>query len=259
MPRDTKKNDQPLVTLSIVSHGDANKINLLLDSLKKYEYAGQLEIIITDNLGNNIPEMNGSEWQSLSIIRNKKQRGYASNHNQAFQGAAGKYFCVLNPDVQFEQEIFLPLIARLEDRQADIVAPLIVDSNAVLQDSFRDFPTPFEIVRRRLPAYRFTHPPVDEAGLVSPDWIAGTFMLMRNETYRSINGFDQKYRLYFEDVDFCARARMAGLKLLVDTNVRIQHDAQRASRKKLVYMLWHVQSAIRFFTSPVYRKAFRRP
>ena len=124
------------------------------------------------------------------------------------------------------------------------------------QDSFRDFPTPFEVLRRRLPGYRFTPPPVDNTGLVKSDWIAGIFMLMRSETYRRINGFDEKYHLYFEDVDFCARARLAGLKVLVDTNVRVQHDAHRASRKKLIYLFWHIQSAFRFFTSPVYKRLF---
>ena len=79
-------------------------------------------------------------------------------------------------------------------------------------------------------------------------------MFMRSETYRVLNGFDEKYRLYFEDVDFCARAQLAGLKILVDTNIRIQHDAHHASRKNLIYLFWHIQSAFRFFTSPVYKK-----
>ena len=79
-------------------------------------------------------------------------------------------------------------------------------------------------------------------------------MLMASETFRSLSGFDEKYHLYFEDVDFCARAKLAGLKLLVDTNVRVFHDAQRASRNNIIYLLWHIQSAIRFFTSSVYKK-----
>ena len=119
----------------------------------------------------------------------------------------------------------------MENRQADIVAPLIVDAEAANQDSFRDFPT--------------------------PDWIAGIFMLMISETYRALSGFDEIYRLYFEDVDLCARAQLAGLKLLIDTNVRIRHDAHRASRKNPIYLLWHIQSAVRFFTSDVYRNIYR--
>lgn len=248
----------PQVTLSIVSHGDAGKVEQLLDSLQRYERASRFQVIITDNLGDDVPEIKGPEWQSLHIIRNKKPLGFARNHNQAFQLTASKYFCVLNPDVLFEQEVFLPLIKRLENGQADIVAPLIVDTSAAPQDSFRNFPTPVEIIRRRLPGYRFMLSSTDNAGLVRPDWIAGTFILLKSDAYRKINGFDEKYRLYFEDVDFCARARLAGLKIVVDTKVRVRHDAQRASRKKFIYLLWHIQSAIRFFGSPVYKQVLQK-
>jgi len=250
--------NQPPFTLSIVSHEDAGKVERLLDSLYRHECADLFQVIITDNLGDDVPEIKGPEWQSLRIIRNKKPLGFARNHNQASQLAIGKYFCVLNPDVLFEQEVFSPLSRWLEGGQADIVVPLVVDADAIPQDSFRDFPTPFEIIQRRLPGYHFTPPSMDNAGLVRPDWVAGIFMLMRSATYHGIKGFDERYRLYFEDVDFCARARLAGLKLIVDTNIRVWHDAQRASRNKLIYLLWHIQSAIRFFTSPVYKQVFQR-
>ena len=249
--------NRDLVTLSIVSHGDAKQVKQLLDSLLRYESAELFQIIITDNLGDDVPDLKESEWQSLHILRNKNPLGFAANHNQAFQLAIGRYFCVLNPDVLFEQEVFSSLIRLLENRQADIVAPLIVDAEAANQDSFRDFPTPFGIIRRRLPGYHFVPPPVDTFGLAGPDWIAGIFMLMISETYHALSGFDEKYRLYFEDVDLCARAQLAGLKLLIETNVRIRHDAHRASRKNPIYLLWHIQSAVRFFTSDVYRNIYR--
>jgi hypothetical protein len=229
----------------------------LLESLHRYEPVDRFQIIITDNLGDDIPKIAGSKWQSLNIVRNKKALGFSHNHNRAFKLAQGKYFCVLNPDVLFEQAVFHHLISLVTNAQTDIVAPLIVDANAVHQDSFRDFPTPFEIIRRRLPGYRFSPPLANALGLVQPDWIAGIFMLMESKTYHDLKGFDENYRLYFEDVDFCARAQLDGLKLLVDTNIRVRHDAHRASRKKLIYLIWHIQSAIRFFTSPVYRKALQ--
>ncbi|MGB7875135.1 MAG: hypothetical protein WBL25_12185, partial [Anaerolineales bacterium] len=118
-------------------------------------------------------------------------------------------------------------------------------------------PTPVEIVLRRLPGNRYSPPPTEPSGLVKPDWIAGIFMLMESDTYRKIKGFNEKYRLYFEDVDFCARAQLADLKLVVDTNVHVRHDAHRASRKKFIYLLWHIQSAIQFFTSSVYKRVIK--
>jgi hypothetical protein len=248
----------PFITVSIVSHGDYQKILHLLESMRTYEQASSIQVVITDNLGNEIQEIDDTPWTSLIVVRNKRTCGFAQNHNRAFQFAKGKYFCVLNPDVFFEQKVFSSLTSLLETGQADIVTPLIVDVNAVPQDSFRDFPTPFEIIRRRLPGYRFVPTSVKINRLIQPDWIAGMFMLMRSETYQKFNGFNEKYRLYFEDVDFCARAQIAGLKIVVDTNIRVQHNAHRASRRNPIYLLWHLQSAIRFFTSPTYKKAIKK-
>lgn len=247
----------PLVTLSIVSHGDAEKIRLLLKSLRTFEHDGQFKVILTDNLGDDLPSFDISKLAAFEIIRNQHPRGYGSNHNHAFLLVETKYFCILNPDVVFEQEVLGQLIALLETGKADIVAPLIVDSNAVVQDSFRALPPPLDIIRRRLPGY---HPiPVvpDADGMVRPDWMAGIFLLMRTETYLKLKGFDERYRLYFEDVDLCTRARLAGLKLLVDTGVRIRHDAQRASSRNFRYLLWHIRSAFRFYTSRVYKQALQ--
>jgi N-acetylglucosaminyl-diphospho-decaprenol L-rhamnosyltransferase len=250
------KKAPPLISLSLVSHGDTEKTQELLNSLKQYEDINQLQIIITDNLENKFPKIVQKGFASLTILRNKKSMGFAHNHNQAFQLATGKYFCVLNPDILFIEAIFPHLIKRLE-REAVIISPLIIDSSNTIQDSFREFPTPLRILKRRLPGYHFTPLPPDELELIRPDWIAGMFMFMRSESYSQLGGFDEKYHLYFEDVDFCLRARsldLLGRVLpLVDTNLHIQHNAQRASRKRLRYLLWHIQSAIRFFTSKVYK------
>jgi N-acetylglucosaminyl-diphospho-decaprenol L-rhamnosyltransferase len=246
-----------LVTLSIVSHGDAEKVALLLESLHSCEQNSQFRVILTDNLGNDLPAIDNPAGVSITILRNQRPRGFASNHNQAFRLAETKYFCILNPDVLFEQAVFRRLIALLETDKADIVAPLIVDPGAVVQDSFRVLPTPLNIVRRKLPGYRFVPIPADADGLARPDWMAGIFLLLKSESYKKLGGFDERYRFYFEDVDLCTRARLAGLKLLVDTGIQVQHSARHASRKNFRYLLWHIQSAIRFFSSPVFTQALR--
>jgi GT2 family glycosyltransferase len=80
------------------------------------------------------------------------------------------------------------------------------------------------------------------------------FWLMEAGVFRELGGMDERYRLYFEDVDFCARARLRGMNILVDTQVRVRHDAQRSSRRNPYYLILHIQSALRFFASPVYRR-----
>ncbi|MEP7136089.1 MAG: glycosyltransferase [Chloroflexota bacterium] len=247
------------ITLSVVSHGNAEPIRHLLASLQKHEQDTKLfQLILTDNLKNDLPDFDPAPWASLHILRNDQQIGFAQNHNNAFKLANGTYFAILNPDLIFEQSLFEPLITSLHKHQADVIAPKIVDENGIAQDSFRASPSPFEIIRRRLPGYKFKPFQPDHEGLIHPDWMAGMFWLMTSDVYRKLGGMDERYRLYFEDVDFCTRARLQGLKILGDTNVQVWHDAQRSSRRKLYYLFLHTQSALRFFTSPVYRQIRRK-
>jgi N-acetylglucosaminyl-diphospho-decaprenol L-rhamnosyltransferase len=249
---------QTVITLSIVSHGNAMQISRLLASLQKYEHTAQFQLILTNNLRDDLPDFDPAPWISLHTLRNDRPLGFAQNHNRAFELAMGTYFAILNPDLIFEQSVFEQLIASLQKYQADMIAPKIVDENGITQDSFRTMPSPSEIIRRRLPGYKFEEFQPDSEGLIQPDWIAGMFWLMGSDVYRQLGGMDERYRLYFEDVDFCTRARLKGMKLLVDSKVQVRHDAQRSSRKKLYYLFLHTQSAIRFFSSPIYRQALRQ-
>ena len=247
-----------LITLSVVSHGDAAKVGHLLASLQKHEQATtRFQLILTDNLRDNLPDFDPTPWAFLHILRNERQMGFAKNHNRAFELAQGRYFAILNPDLLFEQAIFERLITSLHNHQADLIAPQIVDENGAIQDSTRPLPTPLELFRRRLPGYKSRAFQPDHKGMLQPDWIAGMFWLMYSDVYRQLGGMDERYRLYFEDVDFCTRARLKGMKLLVDSEAQVRHDAQRSSRRNLYYLFLHTWSAVRFFTSRVYRQALR--
>lgn len=246
------------VTISIVSHGDTEKIGRLLASLQKSEPdLSRFQLILTDNLMNDLPDFDPAFWGSFHILRNKKQLGFAENHNRAFEIASGEYFAILNPDLVFERPIFAHLLDSLHANEADLIAPIIVDETGIHQDSFRNLPSPFELIRRRLPGYAFVPLTPDQEGLIYPDWIAGMFWLMPSETYRELGGMDKKFRLYLEDVDFCTRARLRGKKIIVNSRIRIIHEAQRSSRKSFKYLFFHLQSALLFFTSSIYRQALR--
>lgn len=249
---------QPQLTISVVSHGNAEEVRHLLAGLLQYEDTRRIQMLVTDNLGGDLPELDAVGWESLRILRNRRPQGLASNHNAAFPHVNAPYFCVLNPDVVPVQKIIPSLLQRLESGQAHVVAPLVVDSQGVLQDTFRNLPNPLELVQRRLVRERAAPELPLAQDTISPEWIAGVFLLMKREVFAALGGLDERYRLYFEDVDFCTRARLAGYSLLVDRHLLIRHDANRTSHRDSRYLLWHLQSAFRFFTSPVYRLARQR-
>src|SRR5215204_4261512 len=138
-----------LITLSVVSHGNAEQISRLLASLQQQEQATtRFQLILTDNLKNDLPNFDPSPWASLHILRNDQQMGFAQNHNNAFKVSQGSYFAILNPDLIFERPVFEQLRTSLHKHHADVIAPKIVDEHGNTQDSFRTMPSPFEIIRR---------------------------------------------------------------------------------------------------------------
>ncbi len=245
---------QPLISISIVSHGDWQPLAAVLESITAHEPVDRIELIVTDNLGNDLPELAPSGWHSVLMLRPDRQSGFAANHNAAFSRATGEFFCVLNPDVLFTQSVFGVLLEHIRTGRGHMVAPVLVDTHGRIQDSFRALPSPWQIVGRWL-GVAHSPPAIDARRLLHPDWIAGMFMLMRRETFSRLGGFDPGYRLYFEDVDLCTRLRLEGMSVLVDPGLRLLHDPRRRSRRPGQHLLWHVQSAARFFASDTYRRA----
>jgi GT2 family glycosyltransferase len=85
-----------------------------------------------------------------------------------------------------------------------------------------------------------------------PHWIPGLFMLFRSEAYREIGGFDERFFMYGEDFDICARTQLAGWKLQVAEDLLARHDAQRASRSSHRHLYWHVTSLLKVWSSAAF-------
>jgi N-acetylglucosaminyl-diphospho-decaprenol L-rhamnosyltransferase len=92
----------------------------------------------------------------------------------------------------------------------------------------------------------------DEA--IFPDWVGGMFMLFRRETFEQSGGFDQRYFLYYEDVDLCARLRLRGYEVAICPGAKVVHHAHRSSHRSFKYMAWHLASMLRFFLSVPFLK-----
>lgn len=247
----------PLISLSIVSHMDAYKVFRLLKTLHIHEQSKRFQLILTNNMANNLIEIDETLWADIKVIHNQRPLGFAQNHNRAFLLAQGDFFCVLNPDVIFKEPVFELLTSALDAQKADIIAPAVVNSHQEPQDTFRSLPTPSSLILRQIKGIKPQQIAFGQQGLIYPDWIAGTFLLMPTLIYQLLGGFDERYWLYFEDVDLCTRARLQGLRPAVNTSLSIHHDAQRSSHVKPKYLFWHLQSAARFFSSKIYKEAKR--
>jgi hypothetical protein len=235
-----------MISISVVSHRQFNLIKNLLDDLERFCLGLDFELILTLNLPEPV-EVDHYRYP-IKIIENSKPNGFGKNHNNAFKVANGDFFCVVNPDVRLTSNVFVGLLGFHLANNPGISAPVVTNSNGDIEDSARRFPSPVGILSKALGIYtlaKIRHRPLQ----IQPDWVAGMFMLFKSSEYKGIGGFDERYFLYYEDVDICARLKLKGRPVLVCPTATVIHDSQRTSHKNLKYLRWHITSMLRFFFS----------
>ena len=246
--------ERSLISISVVSHGQGSLVEPLLADLATH-CRSDIEILLTQNLPEGEPPR---QPFPLRIIRNAVPKGFAANHNAAWGEARGNYFCVLNPDIRLTSDPFPVLVPALTDPQAGVAAPLIVNAAGILEDSARPFPTVSHILQKAIGRQPTRYYDIG-TDILSPDWVAGMFMLFRTDTFREVGGFDARYHLYYEDVDLCARLRVLGYDVRLCPAATVVHLARRESRRNLRYFAWHLSSMLRWFLSGTRRLPTRSP
>lgn len=241
----------PALTISIISHQQIQLVHPLLQDLDAIFFDTPVEVLLTLNVPEALPFRPEDFSFVLKVLRNSAPAGFGTNHNRAFSRAQGHFSCILNPDIRIKQNPFPALLDTCARPSVGVVAPAIHNSSGQLEDSARKFPTPLRIAHRVLTRRRSRdYAPTQIA--FHPDWVGGMFMLLPTPVYRQLGGFDERYFLYYEDVDLCARARLAGLDVVQLPLPGVVHDAQRASHRDAKYLRWHLGSMLRFFSSGVF-------
>jgi GT2 family glycosyltransferase len=240
----------PNISISIVSHNQGLLIAKLLSDLQMY-CSKEIEVILTINTNEKLPFTKSDFKFTLRLIQNKEKKGFGTNHNNAFKHARGKFFCVLNPDIRLTMNPFPALINCFENKKLGVVAPLIKDENGKIAENARKFPTPLILFKKLLHIKRKYEYSIG-LDIFSPDWLGGMFMLFPHQVFMEIGGFDEKYFLYYEDVDLCARLKLYGYKIIHYPFVSAIHKAHHDSHHNIRYLTWHIFSMLRFFLSKAF-------
>jgi N-acetylglucosaminyl-diphospho-decaprenol L-rhamnosyltransferase len=249
----------PDITISIVSHRQGKLVHKLLLDIHEVCPIQNISVLLTINIEEHLPFQEKDFPFPVKILRNRKERGFGANHNRALRGIDGAFYCIMNPDVRLEEDPFRRLCSHFLDKsKTGLVAPVVLNPESRIEDSARCFPT-FRslllrnIIRKKAPDYEIGKE------IIFPDWVAGMFLFIPKRIFEEMEGFDERYFLYFEDVDLCARLRLAGYAVLVDPAVRIFHDAGRKSHFNIKHLVWHVTSMIKYFNSPACRALRKLP
>ena len=204
------------------------------------------QIILTRNVPEATPLPSGFQ---CDVIENAAPKGFGANHNAAFRLCRQPYYCVLNPDIELIGNPFPGLLEHATQQAGVVLAPLIMAPDGSIEDSARRFPGFVSLARKALGGHDGRYQLVRDEPPREVDWTAGMFLLFSSPDYERLGGFDERYFLYYEDVDVCARAWRSGMKVTVVPSVSVIHDARRDSHRSLRHMRWHLASMWRFLLS----------
>lgn len=242
--------DPQFITVSVVSHGQGQLVAALLEDLACCQNVSA--VVLTQNIPEDEIPCPASLQSRLRVIRNAYPRGFAANHNQAFKFCGTSMFAVLNPDIRLRGDPFPELAQALEICFGGVIAPAVRNPSGALDDSARTFPTPLRLLRK-LMGLGDGRILSEGVRLQDVDWTAGMFLLFQASVYDELEGFDEGFFLYYEDVDICTRLWQIGRCVVLHPGVTVIHAAQRASRRKLRYTKWHLFSMLRYFAKHAWR------
>ncbi|WP_294260442.1 glycosyltransferase family 2 protein [uncultured Comamonas sp.] len=203
----------------------------------------------------------GSEWvkkwvsERVAYLNPGSNIGYGAGHNMALRefGHEGCYYLVSNPDISLDAKSLSILREEIELLDVGLIIPDIRYLDGRRQEACKLLPTPLNLfVRRFLPALaqRLDHSymmrDIDFTRPVFAPFLSGCFMFFRTEALRAVNGFDERYFMYMEDIDLSRRvAERFGAMYTPRTT--IYHGFQKGSYTDKRLLRIHIRSAFLYF------------
>lgn len=236
-----------MICVSIVSHGHGKMIQGLVKQVLLSKQVSR--VIVTLNIPEDI-QLEPSP--KVRVLQNEEKKGFGANHNAAFKYCESDWFLVLNPDVVLLEDPFSTLIEYAhQNAEPSILSPLALNKDQEREDNWRRFPTLFSLIQKAFKISNGTYSlqPFDNSQPFTIDWASGLFLFFPSIIYRKLEGFNEKYFMYYEDVEICHRAHTSNIQVKACPSVKVIHYAQRASRKNFQHMMWHARSLLRYLLS----------
>ncbi len=233
------------ITVVMVSHNDLNEV--CLNSLKRAIEQSPLKIgvVIVDNQSTTY-EANAFVAQYLPeavVLLRNGDFGYGRSCNRGAKELDSDYLLILNPDSALpDPKIFDTLHNFLKTNpKAGIIAPKVLYFDERLQETCRRFPAWYMPIIQRTPLKntdfgkeyigKFTMIDFDHNQTRMVDWAQGSALFISQKLFQELNGFDDQFWMYFEDIDLCRRSWQLGRPVYYLPEAVIHHAYGRESAK----------------------------
>lgn len=258
------------LSISIVNYNTKNLVKQCVKNIINSHISLDYEIIITDNNSSDgSSELFGKEilphFPRVKLIKSKSNRGFGAGHNLSLQKSEAKYALIMNPDIVILNDAVSQLYNFMErETQCGIAGPKLIYPDLTVQPSCHPWPkfiTP--LYRRTLlsrTAWGFKKTKYydmldyDHKEAKKVDWLVGACLMIRKTVWDKIQGFDERYFLYCEDIDICRKCWNAEFEIWHVPKAKMIHYHKRLSaQKKWRRSIFnkssriHIQSHLKYF------------
>jgi len=237
------------LSVIIVSYNTADFLGRCLNSVASQSSVTS-EVIVVDNCSQDgSPDFLRKTFPWVDLIANDRNHGFSKANNQALKICKGRYVYYLNPDTEVLPNAFRQMVDFMDSHpDVGLAGTRLVYPDGSLQPS----------VENRYPGQRYTK---NELKGLKGDiaWVLGASMIARQPLIRTLEGFDEHFFLYGEDLDLCLRIRKAGWLIGHIPEAVVIHWEGQSERGNLPVDVWEkkIKAEFDFYRKHYSSKAVR--
>ena len=223
------------VSIITVNYNQSQVTDELLDSIIKFNTYYETEIIVIDNGSDLNPIANWTaKYPGIIFIRSEKNLGFAGGNNLGVQSAKGEFLFFVNNDTVFTLNLVDTLVQTLlANSQIGIISPklLYFDEPTVLQYVGYTKMNYYTARNNCIGQYEIDNGQYDSI-VGSTSFAHGAAMMVTRAVVNKVGLMAENFFLYYEELDWCARAKRAGFEIWINTNASIYHKESISVGKK---------------------------
>ena len=230
-----------VLSVIIVSYNSSSFLELCLYSVQKSLSKTDIksEIIVVDNSSSDDScNIIKNKYPSVLLVENQTNKGFSKANNIGVSKSSGKYICILNPDTVLSEDTFAKILRFYESAiNVGFVGCHMIDGTGVfLKESKRTVPSFFSSFMKIIGLSKFYYSSLNNEQSGCVDVLAGAFMFTEKTIYDKIDGFDEEYFMYGEDIDLCYKALKNGYSNYFLGDVKIIHFKGESTDKNFTYV-----------------------
>ncbi len=254
------------LSIIIVNYNTGALTKACVESILAQNLPFKHEIVVVDNASKDLSvSFLRSDFPDITVIKNQENLGLAAGINVGLKKSRGEYKLILNPDIVVMERAIERMVKLMdEDKEIGMLGGQLISPNGKIQYSCYRFYRPITIVYRRTflgetksgrqEIDRFLMKDYDRKSPKRVDWLMGACLMVREKAVQEVGGMDERFFLYFEDVDWCRRFWRAGWKVCYVPEALFSHYHQKSSEKNGLLGLMnskivreHIWSAVKYF------------